>query len=144
MNTRKQYAALPFVCLADRVEVCLITSRATGRWIIPKGWPQDGLAPHDLAALEAYEEAGLKGRTSSVSIGRFRYLKQLQNGSSVRCDVAVYPMQVDYQTLDWPERTQRRLLWVKRKKAVKLVGDPELSSLLRRFDPRAAPLLKTA
>ena len=144
MSCRKQYAALPFVCLAQRIEVCLITSRATGRWIIPKGWPQESLAPHELAAQEAYEEAGLKGRIGIQSIGRFRYLKQLENGDSVRCDVAVYPMRVDYQTLDWPERTQRRLLWVKLKKAAKLVDDPELSSLLRDFDPLGAPLLKTA
>ena len=144
MSSRKQYAALPFVCLADRVEVCLITSLATGRWIIPKGWPQEGLAPHELAALEAYEEAGLKGSIGIESIGRFRYLKQLEDGSSVRCDVGVYPMQVDHQMLDWPERAQRNLLWVKLKKAAKLVDEPELSSILRSFDPLASPLKKTA
>jgi len=144
MPARKQYAALPFVCLADRIEVCLITSRATGRWIIPKGWPQEGLAPHELAALEAFEEAGLKGSTGTEPVGRFRYMKQLEDGFSIRCNVGVYPMQVHYQTLDWPERTQRRLLWVKLKKAAKLVDEPELSSLLRDFDPLADPLLKSA
>ena len=61
MKPPRQYAALPFIYLDEQVEVCLITSRTTGRWIIPKGWPQDGLAPHELAAVEAYEEAGLKG-----------------------------------------------------------------------------------
>jgi len=144
MSSRKQYAALPFICMADRVEVCLITSRATGRWIIPKGWPQQGLSPHELAAQEAYEEAGLKGKTGTQSIGSFHYLKRLQDGSDIQCNVGVNPMQVDYQAIDWPERTQRTCMWVKLKKAAKLVAEPELSNLLRHFDPTTSPLLKTA
>ena len=35
-----QYAALPYRRRADGiVEVMLVTSRDTGRWVIPKGWP---------------------------------------------------------------------------------------------------------
>ena len=38
---RVQYAALPYrLSGKSRTEVMLVTSRNTGRWIIPKGWPK--------------------------------------------------------------------------------------------------------
>ena len=56
-----QYAALPYRIVRRRVEILLITSRDTRRWVIPKGWPMKGLKPQDAAAVEAAEEAGLIG-----------------------------------------------------------------------------------
>ena len=57
----KQVAALPFRIGADgRIEVLLITSRDTGRWIIPKGWPMIGRKAHRAAEREAFEEAGVE------------------------------------------------------------------------------------
>jgi 8-oxo-dGTP pyrophosphatase MutT (NUDIX family) len=134
MNCRKQFAALPYIYSVDRVEVCLITSRETARWVIPKGWPQKDLAPHELAALEAFEEAGLKGRTDATEVGRFRYQKRLDDGSDVECDVRVYPMLVDFQAIDWPEKGQRSAIWVGLNRARELVDCKELSDLLGRFD----------
>jgi 8-oxo-dGTP pyrophosphatase MutT (NUDIX family) len=100
MRCRLQFAALPYIYTVDRVEICLITSRETARWIIPKGWPEKGRAPHELAALEAFEEAGLRGRIDSKAAGRFSYWKRLDYGTDVQCDVRVYPMYVDYQAID--------------------------------------------
>ncbi|MGB7933229.1 MAG: NUDIX hydrolase [Gammaproteobacteria bacterium] len=135
MSCSKQFAALPYIYSVDRVEVCLITSRETARWVIPKGWPQEGLAPHELAALEAFEEAGLRGSTEATEVGRFRYQKRLEDGSDVECDVSVYPMLVDYQAIDWPEKGQRSAIWVEPKRAKRLVDCKELSDLLGRFNP---------
>jgi 8-oxo-dGTP pyrophosphatase MutT (NUDIX family) len=144
MSCRKQYAALPFIFSVDSIEVCLITSRETARWIIPKGWPQKGLAPHELAALEAFEEAGLKGRTETIAVGRFHYVKHLDDGSEVECDVRVYPMLVEYQAINWPEQDQRTSIWVELDRAVELVDEEELSILLSRFNPKISPQSKTA
>src|SRR5258708_16445379 len=71
--TRVQYGALPYRLNDDgSVEVLLVTSRETKRWIIPKGWPIKGLKPSKAAAREAYEEAGLRApvpaRPSAPSI----------------------------------------------------------------------------
>jgi 8-oxo-dGTP pyrophosphatase MutT (NUDIX family) len=41
--------------------VLLMTSRDTGRWIIPKGNIDAGATPAKAAEKEAYEEAGVKG-----------------------------------------------------------------------------------
>ncbi len=135
MKTRKQYAALPYIVLADHIEVLLITRRRSRRWIIPKGWPEADLAPHRLAELEAYEEAGLKGRIGKKAIGRFSYVKQLEGHEKVICTLDVFPLKVKAQCLNWPEKGQRELLWAKPKKAASLIEEKELSDLIRRFVP---------
>ena len=91
MHCAKQYAALPYTLDEGRIKVMLITSRETGRWVIPKGWPKRGVKPFRLAALEAFEEAGLRGRIAEKAFGHFRYDKLMDDGSKVRCDVGVYP-----------------------------------------------------
>jgi len=138
MIRKRQYAALPFVKVRHGIKICLITSRETGRWIIPKGWPQRGLRPHKLAALEAYEEAGLKGQTARDAIGSFSYIKIMDDGSEAECDVTVYPMLVEEQAESWPEQSERKVNWVKLKKAIRMVDDEGLSELLRNFTPPAA------
>jgi 8-oxo-dGTP pyrophosphatase MutT (NUDIX family) len=71
---RVQYAALPYRLNGKtRTEIMLVTSRETQRWIIPKGWPQKGKAPHDSAAREAFEEAGVVGAVGKRSVGSFPY-----------------------------------------------------------------------
>ena len=72
-----QYAALPYRLGRDGLEILLITSRGSGRWIIPKGWPMAGLSPSQAAALEALEEAGVTGNVSADSVGRYGYDKEL-------------------------------------------------------------------
>ena len=131
----KQYGALPYIATADGVEICLVTSRENRRWIVPKGWPQQDLAPYELAALEAFEEAGLSGQMGKRAIGTFYYWKRLCDASEVRCVVSVYPMLVKCQALDWPERQERTALWAPLGRAARLVDDSGLANILRRFSP---------
>ena len=136
MKTKKQYAALPYIVFRDHIEVLLITRRRSKRWIIPKGWPEDQLTPSKLAALEAFEEAGLKGQIGKQKIGNFSYVKQLNNEDSVICNVGVFPLKVSAQYLDFPEKGQRELRWLKLKKAALLIEEKELAAMIRHFDPR--------
>jgi ADP-ribose pyrophosphatase YjhB (NUDIX family) len=93
-----QYAALPFRQRADAtIEIMLITSRNTGRWLIPKGWPEPGLAPPETAAQEAREEGGLVGRIADGSIGSYHYDKRLPDGSTMHCVVEVFALNVTRQ-----------------------------------------------
>src|SRR5712672_3403470 len=95
---RVQYAALPYRLNGKtRTEVMLVTSRETQRWIIPKGWPQKGKAPHDSAAREAFEEAGVVGAVGKRSVGSFPYQKRLKNGGVTVCEVHVFPLRVRRQ-----------------------------------------------
>ena len=70
-----QVAALCWRKHRDRVEVLLITSRDTGRWVLPKGWPIPGLNAHEAAAIEAWEEAGVRGPVTPDALGYFGYDK---------------------------------------------------------------------
>ncbi|MDB5470415.1 MAG: phosphohydrolase, MutT/nudix family protein, partial [Caulobacter sp.] len=97
----RQVAALPYR-LAGAPEVLLITSRETRRWVIPKGWPMKDRTFSEAAAQEALEEAGVRGVTAEESIGAYRYLKQIKNGASILCEVAVYPLEVSEQLDAWP------------------------------------------
>jgi 8-oxo-dGTP pyrophosphatase MutT (NUDIX family) len=128
-----QHAALPFVESRSGVEVCLITSKETGRWVLPKGWPKPGHAPHELARAEAYEEAGLQGRISRNPLGTYDYAKRLHVFVSVLCTVDVYPLRVERQMLEWPEQPWRRLKWVTPQEAASLVEEEDLAALIAGF-----------
>jgi 8-oxo-dGTP pyrophosphatase MutT (NUDIX family) len=131
---RLQYAALPFrVSAGSRTEVMLITSRETRRWIIPKGWPQKDKAPHRCAAREAFEEAGVVGAVGRRSIGSFSHNKRLKNGGVVACKVLVFPLKVDRQDKEWPEKAEREVRWLSAKQAAKTVKHPKLSDIISRL-----------
>jgi 8-oxo-dGTP pyrophosphatase MutT (NUDIX family) len=132
VGPRTQYAALPWR-VRDELEVLLITTRETRRWIIPKGWPMEGRKPHAVATTEAFEEAGVQGRTEKRSIGSFHYDKRLRNGATVMCRVEVFPMQVASQCDEWPERHQRTARWFPYKVAAEHVDERELKDLIRAF-----------
>jgi 8-oxo-dGTP pyrophosphatase MutT (NUDIX family) len=130
---RVQYAALPYRFGRSRTEVMLVTSRETQRWIIPKGWPQRGRAPHDSAAREAFEEAGVSGAVGKRSVGSFPYQKRLKNGAVVVCEVHVFPLKVTRQRREWPEKAQRDVKWLSINEAAEAVQEPMLSKIIRRW-----------
>jgi 8-oxo-dGTP pyrophosphatase MutT (NUDIX family) len=135
---RTQYAALCFRRLfgESSVEVLLITSRGTGRWVIPKGWPMKKKKPHEAAEIEAWEEAGVRGVARKKSVGRYTYLKWLENGDVAPCVVEVFQIEVQDLVKDFKERGQRRIAWVSLEEAARRVREVELKSLLVNFKPK--------
>src|SRR5437588_9395179 len=93
---REQFAALPWRrTAAGEVEVLLITSRETRRWVIPKGWPIKGKKAWKSAAQEAFEEAGLRDKIGKRPCGAYAYDKRLKNGRQQHVRVAVFPLEVE-------------------------------------------------
>jgi 8-oxo-dGTP pyrophosphatase MutT (NUDIX family) len=137
---RLQVAALPWRKTKDGVEVMLVTSRDTGRWVLPKGWPEFGEQFCEAAAREAGEEAGLKGAISSQEAGRYYYSKSLAHGDTVRCEVLVYPLEVDDVADKWKEKGQRKRKWVSPAKAAEMVAETDLGKMILAFagKPRRA------
>ena len=125
-----QCAALPYLLLGDEIRVCLITSRGTKRWIIPKGWPNPPFQPYEQAAREAEEEAGLVGEIAADPIGSYTYRKRLHFFSSAECRVSVSPLLVTIQWVRWPEQAERELIWVPAIEAADMVHEAELGRLL--------------
>jgi 8-oxo-dGTP pyrophosphatase MutT (NUDIX family) len=131
---RAQSAALPWRrSEAGELEVLLITSRETRRWVIPKGWPIKGLRPDETAAREAFEEAGVEGETSRQSLGAYHYDKRLRSGRLQRVRVSVYALKVSGERSVWPEAGQREKLWTSPAEAAALVQEEDLALLLRTF-----------
>ena len=128
-----QIGALPILMNPDGTfEVCLITSRGGGRWIIPKGNPITGLAPHEVAAQEALEEAGLVGQADRNCIGTFTFNRH-RDGRETNCWVDVYALKVERQLTKWTEMGQRSVLRCNIEMAMSLVSEPNLAILISRY-----------
>jgi len=125
-----QFGALCWRLHRGQVEVLLITSRDTGRWIIPKGWPHDGRTPAGSAAEEAWEEAGVEGQVAEAPLGLYSYDKVLKPGVAQPCVVTVFALRVARLRRRFPERGERRRKWFAAIKAARKVAEPELRALL--------------
>jgi predicted NUDIX family NTP pyrophosphohydrolase len=118
----------------------LVTSRDTGRWVLPKGWRKRRLSGSELAGLEAFEEAGLLGEVAPRSIGFYRYAKRMPDGHEVECDVDVFSMRVATELDDWPEREQRQRRWFTMTEAAASVNEADLAKLLLRLQASDAEI----
>lgn len=128
-----QVAALPYRVTEAGLEILLITTRRTRRWIVPKGWPIEGLAPSASAAREALEEAGISGEIQRDAIGHFHYFKVLRNDIGVPCKVDVFPLKVTRQRKTWAEKDMRELRWFTLAEARAAVQEPQLRKLILKF-----------
>ncbi len=127
---KKQIAALPYRKHGEGIEVLLITSRETGRWVIPKGWPMRNLADHNAAKQEAFEEAGIEGKMGKKSMGSYSYNKRMKSGRMQAVQVTVYAMEVSRLLDKWPEQNQRKRQWFAVKEAVERVNEDGLKAIV--------------
>ena len=124
-----QVAAL---CLNEKTgEVLLVTSRGTGRWIVPKGWPMPGRSLAEAAAQEAWEEAGVRGRVGQAEIGRYHYDKEQERGFAIPVEVRLFPLYVEATQKAFPEADQRKRHWFAPAEAALMVAEPGLQQILR-------------
>ncbi len=111
----------------------LVTSRGTGRWVVPKGNIGKRVAPHVAAAREAEEEAGVLGAVCPVPLGAFRYRKLRGSGASLMVDVDVYPLAITQELETWKEEDERQRRWFSLAEAADAVDEPDLGHLIRTF-----------
>lgn len=115
------------------MRVLLITSRSTGRWVIPKGNISGGLAPHAAAAQEAEEEAGVRGAVCPTPLGSYRYRKRRGSGASLMIDVDVFPLAVTDELPGWKEQAERERRWFSLAEASDAVDEFDLRDMMRSF-----------
>lgn len=136
---RNQFGALCWRVGKSGAEVLLISSRETGRWVIPKGWPMKGRSGPEAAAIEAWEEAGVKGEITPAKLGHFTYEKILKRDtkkqSAQLCTVDVFPLEVTRLAPEFPEQRQRRRKWFAPEAAARKVAEADLKALLSGFSP---------
>ena len=136
---RQQTAALCFRYKdgGAEIEVLIVTSRGSRNWIIPKGWPMKKKTLAESAAIEAFEEAGVRGKVLERAIGRYTYLKELDGGAVVPCIVDVFQIEAETIHERFKELGQRVIAWVSPVEAARRVREIELKSLLIDFRPRS-------
>jgi 8-oxo-dGTP pyrophosphatase MutT (NUDIX family) len=147
ISPQAQVGALCWRRHGGGVQVLLITSRETGRWVIPKGGLIAGKTEAESAMAEAWEEAGVVGHPSAeAALGCFDYQKiNRKIQISRRCDVTVFALKVDRLIRDYPERGQRKRKWFTAEKASVHVMEAGLRALFQAIVIDATPLTaKTA
>ena len=131
-SIHQQVAALCYRDTPQGKRVLLITSRDTGRWIVPKGWPIKGLDGPGSALQEAWEEAGVrKADIESDPVGYYEYAKGLGDGVTIPVEAQVYLTKVRDLREDYPEADERTRAWFAPADAANLVDEPDLQAILR-------------
>ena len=116
------------------MRVLLITSRDTGRWVIPKGWPMRNRCEAEAAAREAWEEAGLRGAVSTRPLGIYTYRKALTRGlRSPASSASIRSRRA--RCCEFPETGQRRGEVVLPGEGGRRVAEHDLAKMIRDFDP---------
>jgi len=138
----RQVAAIPYrFARKGRVEVLLVTSNTTRRFIVPKGWPMKQKSGRKAAVEEAREEAGVLGTASKKPVGEYSYWKRLSE-NFVRVDVKVYLLAVEEEAEDWQESEKRGRAWLSPAEASTLIDEPELAALVLTLASRSEDELR--
>lgn len=128
-----QLAALCHRDTPNGVEVLLVTS-SNGRWILPKGWPIDGMSAAEAASVEAWEEGGVKeAQFDEQAITTLQTQKTYDSGLTIPTETHVYDLTVTKVANDYPEADKRDRIWVSPARAAELVDDPALRDLLAQY-----------
>jgi 8-oxo-dGTP pyrophosphatase MutT (NUDIX family) len=125
-----QVAALCWRENGENPQVLLVRSLDSNRWIIPKGWPMRGKTLAEAAAIEAWEEAGVKGVVLPDAIGSFPYKKLRATGVKQSCNAQVFELHVTGLEQEFPESDLRKPQWFSAEEAAKRVREPELKALI--------------
>lgn len=131
---RPSFVQAAALCLRDGVqgrEVMLIRTLERKQWIIPKGWPMKNRSLAEAAEIEAWEEAGVRGRIHADPIGAFTYTKLKKSGLPVQCRPQVFILEVTSVHDDYPEAGKRTRKWAALPEAISMVKFPELQTMLR-------------
>lgn len=120
----QQSGVIPWKRLAGEINILLITSSKSDRWLIPKGHLEPLLPAHESAMVEAFEEAGVLGRVFHDAVGVWQYRKR-------RADycVTVFPMEVLDELPRWPEMGKRQRRWLPIDRAMERVDHPHLAQM---------------
>ena len=132
--SRSAFVQAAALCMRDGAtgpEVLLVQTLRLRQWVIPKGWPIQGLTLAQSAEQEAWEEAGVRGHIFPDSIGTFTYTKVKKSGLPVRCCAHVCRLDVTSLSDHYPEAGKRHRQWVPTAQAADRVRDPELGMILR-------------
>ena len=122
-----QACVVPYRTGDHGLEFCLITSKKTGRWSLPKGTIRSEETVSDTIARQAHKEAGVRGELIEEPIGTYSYHKW-----ETILEVVVLMMHVDECSEEWPDDTARKRRWLPGDEAIELVNKDDHKKILRK------------
>lgn len=120
-----QLGIVPYTFIDRKLHLLLITSSSGNRWLFPKGRQEPDMTPHEVALMEAVEEAGVLGT--------------LRQDLRTRCQMAdgrhlqLYAMKISKLLKSWPEEHVRRRRLFPFSDALEMIADPGLAKAVRRL-----------
>lgn len=85
---------------------------------------------HQVASMEAFEEAGIVGECAEKPLASFRYAKRVSSTKQKQCRVDVFLFVVHRELDEWPEKGQRKRQWMTPQQAAESVAERGLKKLL--------------
>ena len=124
-----EIGSFPFLIKKEKIYIMLVTNTSGKLWILPKGHPESDLKNNELAELETYEEAGVKGKVLNKSF--YKEFKN-ENGGTL----LIYPLYIDKILDQWKEDFKRKRCLVKVKDALELVTRKEHRKAIKHFSSK--------
>lgn len=121
-----EIGAFPFLQKKEKIQVMIITNTSGKSWILPKGHPEEHLSKSQVAELESYEEAGVKGKIVNTKL-REEFNRE-EGGTLV-----IYPLLIEKILDEWPEQDIRERRLVSIKEALSLVTKKEHVNAIKYF-----------
>ncbi|CAG8487173.1 11258_t:CDS:2 [Funneliformis caledonium] len=105
-------------------KILLITRRKKGEgWVLPKGGWENDESKQEAAARETYEEAGARGRITSL-IGVWKHHVIKKKTGLPKAEFNFFEMEVDKLEENWPEMNERDRQWFSYEEALKELIKP--------------------
>jgi len=127
IHTRSMPSGMLWCCSSPRGATLAAGFRRKGNLFV-------GIPPHEAAAQEAFEEAGIIGQISPVPLESYEAVKSRAGGMTRSVSVTLYPMRVEARADQWPEEGQGSALWFELIGAARVVREHDLSRLVERFN----------
>lgn len=126
----QQSGVIPYRQTPGGVEVLMVTSTISRRWLFPKGMLEPGLTPAESAEVEAQEEGGVLGLAEDVPVSTYTRWR-----GDLLCEVTLYPMRVIKQLKkrQWEEARFREREWVSLAEAERRLAGTTMGGVIADF-----------
>jgi 8-oxo-dGTP pyrophosphatase MutT (NUDIX family) len=128
---------VPFRVDADNcLRIPPYPSPGTSMVVAAEGRLVPGRTLAQSAALEAYEEAGIRGEIGSTPLGSYQYCKTDRKllGPPQLVELVLFSLKVEIEEDSWPERGIRQRRWFGQEHAPHFVAPGPLRDLLRDYN----------
>jgi 8-oxo-dGTP pyrophosphatase MutT (NUDIX family) len=112
----EQVAAICYRVRKGEIEFLLVRT-GSEHWTFPKGGVEPGLTHAQAAALEAFEEAGVRGRIEEASFTRYVRRKKTGARNSTALEIRVRAHLCEVLRLGEPQESGRNPTWFSAEKA---------------------------